>query len=78
MRGQLRPVLIGQDVENTFGLGLDGEDAFDGVEGISAEPGGPLKGGLPVGTSIGGQQGEHLERLGFAVALAGQQAVEEA
>jgi len=56
MRGQLLTILIDHNVENTFGLGLDGEDAFNGVEGISAESGGPLQGGLPVGTSIGGQQ----------------------
>ncbi len=72
MRGQGRLVLVGQDVENAFGLGLDGEDAFNGVEGISAEAGGPLQGGQQVGTRVGGQQGEHLEALSFAVALAGQ------
>ena len=66
------------DVENALGLGLDGEDAFDGVERIGAEANGPLQGGQQVGAGVGGQQGEHLEGLVFAVALAGQQAVEEA
>lgn len=78
MRGQLQLVLVGQHVEDAFGLGLDGEDAFDGVEGISAEAGGSLQGGQQIGACVGRQQGEHLEGLGFAVALAGQQAVEEA
>lgn len=76
MRGKLL-VAIDLDVESVFGLSLDGEDAFDGVERISAEAGRPLQGGQQVGARVGGEQGEHLESLGFAVALAGQQAIEE-
>lgn len=44
MRGQLL-VAIDFAVASVFGLGLDGEDAFDGVERISAEAGRPLQGG---------------------------------
>jgi len=70
MRGKLL-VAIGFDVENVFGMGLNGEDAFDSVERISAEASRPLQGGHQVGARVGGQQGKHLEGLGFAVALAG-------
>ena len=40
-------VLVGHDVEKIFGLGLGGENAFDGVEGISAVADGSLQGGSP-------------------------------
>ena len=69
MRGKSLAFLISQDVENALGLGLDGEDAFDGVEGISAKADGPFQGGKQIGTSIHGQQGEHFEGLVFAVTL---------
>ncbi len=54
VRGKSLAFLVGQDVENALGLGLDGEDAFDGVEGISAEADGPFQGGKQIGTSIRG------------------------
>jgi hypothetical protein len=71
MRGKLL-VAIDFEVGNVFGLGLDSEDAFDGVERISAEASRSLQSGQQVGARVSGQQGEHLEGLGFAVALAGQ------
>ena len=78
MRGQRPGLVSALDADKVHGVGLCGEDAFDGVEGVRAEARGPLQGGQPVGPRIGGQQGEQLEALSFAVALAGQQAIQEA
>ena len=50
-------------------MGLRGQDAFDGVEGIGAEADGPLQGGEQVLAGVGAQQRQHLAGLVLAVAL---------
>ena len=78
MRRQTPAFLVGQGFQNTPGLSLRRQDAFDGTEGVGAEAYGPLQSGQHVGPRIGAQQGQDLDGLVPAVTLAAQQAVQEA
>jgi len=71
-------LLLGQDVEAAPGLGLRGQDAFDGTQRVGPEADGPLQGGQQIGAGVAALQRQQFEGLLLAVALAAQQAVEEA
>lgn len=71
-------LVVGQGFQNTLGLGLGGQDAFDRRRGISAETNRAVEGGDQVFAGVAAQQRQHAPRLTFAVTLIAQQAIEEA
>ena len=52
VRGESLAFPVGQNVEHALGLGLDGQDAFDGIKGKGAEATGVLQGGEQVGEGV--------------------------
>src|SRR5438552_4722639 len=77
-RFQVTTFVVGQGLQNTFGLGLGRQDAFDRLRRIGAEADGAVERGEQVFAGVGAQQGKHPSRLILAAALIAEQPVEEA